>query len=74
MAQLLKKELKLKEVRVKEGTDFTIIHPRSPSIVVNFGRKYLCVKKQRNRQDALEKEARSVYQGLVAFFREIHKK
>ncbi|MBW1678542.1 MAG: N-acetylmuramoyl-L-alanine amidase [Deltaproteobacteria bacterium] len=73
IAQLLKKELKLKGVRAKEGTDFTIIHPHYPSIVVNFGEKYLC-KKAKNRQAALEQEARSVYQGLVAFFREIQKK
>ena len=68
LAQFLRKELKVKNVIVQEGTDFTIIHPRSPSVVVNFGEKYLG-KKGKKRHAALEKQAWGVYQGLVTFFK-----
>jgi len=65
LAQVLKKELKLKKVTVKEGNDFTIIHPRAPSVIINFGKRSL--KKVKNWQKIVEEEALGAYRGLVVF-------
>jgi len=73
LAQFLKKELPLKKMAAQDAADFTIIHPRCPSIVINFGKKYVPKKRER-RQDVLEKEARGVYEGLLGFLRESKKK
>ena len=50
---------------VKEGNDFTIIHPRAPSVIINFGKRSL--KKVKNWQKIVEEEALGAYRGLVVF-------
>jgi N-acetylmuramoyl-L-alanine amidase len=70
LAQSLKKELPpLKKIAARDAADFTIIHPRCPSIVINFGKKQVPKKRER-RQDVLAKEAQGVYEGLLGFLKE----
>jgi len=66
IAQSLDKELRIKKMNVQEGMDFTIIHPSSPSILINFGEKHLS---KGAKEKAAAQEARGIYQGLVEFFK-----
>lgn len=72
LAQFLRKELSLKKMVARDAADFTIIHPRCPSIVINLGGKHLPKKKER-RHELLQKDARGVYDGLLTFLRETRK-
>ncbi|MCD6352583.1 MAG: N-acetylmuramoyl-L-alanine amidase [Proteobacteria bacterium] len=73
VAQALKQELNLKKMKVQERADFTIIHPSAPAIVVNPGRKHLC-KRIKKEPETLEREAWSIYQGLVTFLKVVRNK
>ncbi len=66
IANAMKRELKFKNVKVQEGLDFTIIHPSSTSVLINFGEKHLS---KETKEKAIEQEARCVYQGLVEFLK-----
>ena len=68
MAHSLKQKLKLRKIKVQERSDFTIIHPTAPAIVVNIGRNCFCKKTK-----PFEKEAKIIYQGLVNFLKEAKK-
>jgi N-acetylmuramoyl-L-alanine amidase len=69
IANAMKRELKFKNVKVQEGLDFTIIHPSSPSLLINIREKHSGNEKKIAAQ-TIEKEARCVYRGLVEFFKE----
>jgi len=66
IANAMKRELKFKNVKVQEGLDFTIIHPSSTSVLINFGEEHLS---KETKEKAIEQEARCVYQGLVEFLK-----
>ena len=65
-ANAMKRELKFKNVSVQEGLDFTIIHPSSNSVLINFGEGHL---NKEAKEKAIEQEARCIYQGLVEFLK-----
>ncbi len=62
----MKRELKFKNVSVQEGLDFTIIHPSSNSVLINFGEEHL---NKEAKEKAIEPEAQCIYQGLVEFLK-----
>ena len=66
IANAMKRELKFKNVKVQEGLDFTIIHPSSTSVLINFGEGHLS---KETKEKTIEQEARCVYQGLVEFLK-----
>jgi N-acetylmuramoyl-L-alanine amidase len=66
IANAMKRELKFKNVNVQEGLDFTIIHPSSTSVLINFGEGHL---NKETKEKAIEQEARCIYQGLVKFLK-----
>ena len=66
IANVVKNELKFKDVKVQEGLDFTIIHPSSPSVLINFGGKY---PSKELKQQGIDQEAHCIYQGLVEFLK-----
>jgi hypothetical protein len=66
IANAMKRELKFKNVKVQEGLDFTIIHPSSTSVLINFGEGHLS---KETKEKAIEQEARCIYQGLVKFLK-----
>ncbi|MCX8011882.1 MAG: N-acetylmuramoyl-L-alanine amidase, partial [Desulfobacterota bacterium] len=66
IAKALTQGLKLKEVKVQEGLDFTIIHPSAPSILINLGDKN---SEQEINEALAEKEAQSIYRGLVDYLK-----
>jgi len=68
VAQFLKQEVPLGKMIAYDVAEFTVIHPRSPSIVINFGNRHL-PKRGDRRQDILKKEARGVYEGLVTYLK-----
>jgi len=68
LVQFLKQELSLEKITALDVDDFTIIHPRCPSILINLGNKHFPKRKER-REEVLEKEARGVYEGLVTYLR-----
>jgi N-acetylmuramoyl-L-alanine amidase len=68
IANAMKRELKFENVKVREGLDFTIIHPSSTSVLINFGEKHLS-KEKKIAEQTIEQEARCVYQGLVEFLK-----
>jgi N-acetylmuramoyl-L-alanine amidase len=68
IANAMKRELKFKNVKVQEGLDFTIIHPSSTAVLINFGEKHLS-KEKKIAEEAIEKEARCIYQGFVEFLK-----
>ena len=66
IANAMKRKLEFKNVTVQEGLDFTIIHPSSTSVLINFGEGHL---NKEAKEKAIEQEARCVYQGLVEFLK-----
>jgi len=68
IANAMKRESKFKNVKVQEGLDFTIIQPRSTSVLINFGEKHLS-KGKKIAEQTIEQEAQCIYQGLVKFLK-----
>ncbi len=63
LAASIKETCGMKEVTVQNASEFTIIHPSCPSVVVNFG----SLSKSAD-DEAWGREAQGVYQGLLNFF------
>jgi len=61
IAKVLAQVLNLKEVKVQEGLDFTIIQPSATSILINLGNKGL------RQENFIEQAAQSIYKGLVDY-------
>lgn len=68
IAESLEQTLKISAVEVAEGLDYTVIHTTAPSIVVDLGGSSLG-KKGAGESTRPEEEAKSIYCGLVGFFR-----
>jgi hypothetical protein len=62
LARSIQKECGLSEVAVQQSSDFTIVHPSCPSVVVNFG-----FAGEIPHKKTLKQEARGVYEGLATF-------
>jgi N-acetylmuramoyl-L-alanine amidase len=71
IANAMKRELKFKNVNVQQGLDFTIIHPSSTSVLINFGEEHLS---KETKEKAIDQKARCIYQGLVEFLKHQKKK
>lgn len=68
IARSLGHALKTSAVEVCEGLDFTVIHTAVPAIIVDLGGPSLG-KKRGMESTRREEEAKSIYRGLVEFFR-----
>lgn len=65
---MLQEKRRFKELVVAEGTEFTIIQPSAPSVVVNLGDAM-----NAQNQEGLRQEAHDIYNGIVAFLSEQRK-
>jgi hypothetical protein len=68
--KVLEEELSCKKVRLKESTDFVLVHTSMPEVVINLDRRR-CKQLPRDEEERAWKEAQVLYQGLRTYFESI---
>jgi N-acetylmuramoyl-L-alanine amidase len=68
--QVLEEELFCKKIRLKESTDFVLVHTSMPAVVINLDRRG-CKQLPRDEAERAWQEAQVLYQGLRSYFEAI---
>jgi N-acetylmuramoyl-L-alanine amidase len=68
--QALEEELSCKKIKLKESTDFVLVHTSMPAVVANLDRRH-CKQLPPDEEERAWKEAQVLYQGLRSYFEAI---